>query len=142
MSSTRLEKTALAVSGGTAITVGALILATPHAFFASYGITLEANASLLSELRAPAAGLAVCGVVMLIGIWRARVTPLSKSLALIVFLAFPAGRVLGLVVDVRPSEPIIAALIFEIVVAALCCIAFGRSMFSAEPQISDASTGQ
>jgi transposase InsO family protein len=42
----------------TALTIGAFILFAPHAFYGSYGITLGEDASLLSELRAPGAGLA------------------------------------------------------------------------------------
>jgi hypothetical protein len=40
MTPTLLEKLALGLSGLTALTIGALILSAPHAFFAGYGITL------------------------------------------------------------------------------------------------------
>lgn len=127
MSKTFLERTALGVSGLTAVGIGAFILAAPHAFFASYGITVGDDASLLSELRAPAAGLAAFGVLMLVGIWRTAVALVSKAAALTVFLAFPAGRLIGLVVDGLPSGPIVGALVFELAVAAFCLVAFGRS---------------
>ena len=121
-----LEKSALAVSGLTALGIGAFILAAPQAFFAAYEIDLGGNASLLSELRAPAAGLAVFGVLMLAGIWQGAMAPVSKLVALIVFLAFPAGRIIGLVVDGWPSGPILGALAFELFVAAFCLFAFTR----------------
>ncbi|WP_101069219.1 DUF4345 domain-containing protein [Roseovarius salinarum] len=70
MRSTKFEKIALGLSGLTAPTIGALILSAPHAFYASYGITLGEDASLLSELRATGAGLAGFGLLMLLGIWR------------------------------------------------------------------------
>ncbi len=136
MTSTVLEKTALGVSGLTAVGVGAFILAKPHAFFASYGITLGADASLLSELRGPAAGLAAFGVVILAGIWRTAMTPVSKVAALTVFLAFPSGRLIGLVIDGLPSGAIIGALVFELAIAALCILAFGRRTLSAHPHLS------
>lgn len=126
MTTSRFEKTALGLSGLTALGVGMFILIEPHAFFASYDIVLESDASLLSELRAPAAGLAAFGIIMLLGIWRAAITPISKVAALTVFLAFPAGRVIGLVVDGLPSDPILGALIFELAVAGLCIAAFSR----------------
>ena len=44
-----------------ALAIGGFILTAPMAFYASYGITLAPDASLLSELRAPGAGLAVLG---------------------------------------------------------------------------------
>ena len=136
MSITVLEKTALGVSGLTAIGIGALILAAPHAFFANYGITVGDDASLLSELRAPAAGLVTFGVLMLVGIWRPAMTYVSKAAALTVFLAFPAGRIIGLVIDGLPSGPIIGALLFELAVAALCVVAFGRRAEPARAELS------
>ncbi len=135
MSATKLEKSALGISGLTALAIGTFILAAPHSFFASYGIALGDNPSLLSELRAPAAGLAVFGVLMLAGIWKSAFAPVSKVLALSVFLAFPAGRIVGIVVDGMPSGAILGALAFELAVAALCILAFARrSERSMHPQ--------
>lgn len=140
MSVTVLEKTALGVSGLTAASIGVAILAAPHSFFASYGITVGNNASLLSELRAPGAGLAAFGVLMLLGIWRTAMTPMSRVVALIVFLAFPAGRLIGLIVDGLPSNHIIAALVFELAVAALCIVAFSRRSAPVQAQVSVSRT--
>lgn len=125
---TFLEKSALGFAGLTAVGIGGYILAAPHVFFASYGILLGDDASLLSELRAPAAGLLVFGVLMLAGIWRRSMAQVAKAAALTVFLAFPAGRIIGLVVDGWPSGPIIGALIFELAVAVLCVVAFSRGV--------------
>lgn len=136
MTVTVLEKIALGVSGLTAVGIGVFILAAPHAFFASYGITLGDDASLLSELRAPAAGLAVLGLLMLMGIWRTAMAPVSRAAAMTVFLAFPAGRLVGLVVDGLPSGPIIGALVFELSIAALCFVAFRRSAEPARAHLS------
>jgi len=140
MSLTTLQKIALGVSGLTALSIGTFILTAPHAFYASYGITLGDNASLLSELRAPGAGLAAFGVLMLAGIWRAAMAPVSKAIALTVFLAFPAGRLVGLVVDGLPSSGIIGALAFELAVALLCVIAFNRHPRLAAKRLSAART--
>ena len=134
--SDKLEKTVLAISGLTALGVGTFILVDPHGFYASYGITLADNASLLSELRAPAAGLSMFGLLMLVSIWRTAMTPVSITLALTVFLAFPAGRIIGLAVDGLPSDGILAALAFEIVIAALCVATFGRRLARPETQAS------
>ena len=141
MSVTVLEKVALCVSGLTAVGIGVAILAAPHTFFASYGITVGDGPSLLSELRAPAAGLAAFGVLMLLGIWRTAMTHMSKVVALIVFLAFPAGRLIGLIVDGLPSGPIIGALVFELAVAALCIMAFSRRSKLARKRLSVARAG-
>ena len=123
----RLEKTALLVSGLTAAGIGIAINANPFGFLASYGVTLEDNASLLSELRAPAAGLVAFGAVMLAGLWRPAIAPISKAMALCVFLAFPVGRLIGWTIDGVPSGAIIGALVVEIAIAALCLVAFART---------------
>lgn len=118
------QKIALGLSGVTAFGIGSLILAAPHAFYASYGITLGSDASLLSELRAPGAGLAAFGIVMLAGIFRQTLRAASIVAALSVFLAFPVGRIVGLVADGMPSPGIVAALVLELAIAALCIAAF------------------
>ena len=121
------ENLALGLAGLTVTGIGLAILAAPRAFYASYGIPLGDDPNLLSELRAPAAGLACFGALMLAGIWRRTMAPLSKSVALTVFLAFPAGRLLGIAVDGPPSGAILAALALELAIAGLCLIAFRRA---------------
>lgn len=124
MTPTLFEKFALGLSGITALTIGAFILFTPHAFYASYGISLGKDASLLSELRAPGAGLAGFGLLMLLGIWRHPILPVAMASALTIFTAFPAGRLVGLTVDGMPSGSVIGALVVELIIAALCFTAF------------------
>lgn len=131
MSLNLFEKVALGVSGLTAVGIGGFIMAAPQAFYASYGITLGNDPSLLSELRAPAAGLLALGALMLSGIWRSAMAQLAVAATLIVFLAFPTGRLIGLAVDGVPSGGIIGALVLEVAIAVLCVVAFrhrvGRS---------------
>ena len=121
---TVVQNIALGISGVTALGIGGFILASPHDFYASYGIALGADPSLLSELRAPGAGLAAFGAVMLAGIVRPALRQAAVVAALTVFLAFPAGRVLGIVADGLPSQGILAALALELAIAALCLFAF------------------
>ena len=119
-----LQKTALGLSGAISFGIGAFILAAPHAFYASYGIELGADPSLLSELRAPGAGLAAFGVVMLSGLFRSAMTLPAIVAAMTVFLAFPAGRLVGIAFDGMPSDGIVAALLLELAIATLCVFAF------------------
>lgn len=128
------QKIALGLSGVTALGIGISILAVPHAFYASYGIALGNNVNLLSELRAPAAGLTIMGIIMLMGIAREGLRQTSIIAALTVFLAFPAGRIIGILVDGMPSGSIVGALIIELVVAALLMVAFGRRVTTASSQ--------
>jgi hypothetical protein len=124
MTLTRFEKIMLCVSGLTALGIGTFILAAPLTFYASYGISLGDDASLLSELRAPGAGLAAFGALMLVGLVRHAFSTVSFVAALTVFLAYPAGRLVGLLVDGIPNGSILGALIIELVIAGLCLFAF------------------
>lgn len=136
MSLTLLEKIALGFAGLTAVGIGGFILAAPHAFYASYGIILGQDPSLLSELRAPAAGLLTLGVLMLSGIWRAEMALLAVTATFVVFLAFPAGRLIGVAIDGLPSGGIVGALVLEIAIAALCVFAFRRRIMRIKPELS------
>ncbi|ARE39703.1 membrane protein [Rhodovulum sp. P5] len=124
MTLTRFQKIALGISGITAFGIGAAILTAPHAFYAGYGIALGTEPSLLSELRAPAASLAAFGLLMLAGIVRQGFAPVSMAVALTVFLAFPAGRLVGVLVDGIPSAGLLGALAVELGIAGLCLVAF------------------
>ncbi len=124
MQLTRFQKITLGISGLTALAIGTLITLAPHAFYASYGITLGQDPSLLNELRAPGAGLAVFGALMLSGVLRATMAPIALAVALTVYLAFPAGRIVGIVMDGMPSGSVIGALAFEIIIAGLLFAAF------------------
>jgi hypothetical protein len=134
---TRLQTLALGLAGLTALAIGAAIAAAPHGFYASYGIALGPDPSLLSELRAPGAGLAAFGAVMLAGLVRPALRQAAVVAALTVYLAFPAGRVLGLVVDGLPSGGILGALAFELAIAGLCLTAFRRGT---DPAVTRAVT--
>jgi len=129
MRPTLFEKIALGLSGLTAFTIGASILFAPHAFYAAYGINLAQNANLLSELRAPGAGLAGFGLLMLLGVWRQEILPVAMAVALTIFIAFPTGRLIGFALDGLPSGNIIGAFLFELIIAALCLAAFRRRLW-------------
>ncbi|HBG99869.1 MAG: DUF4345 domain-containing protein [Rhodobacteraceae bacterium] len=121
---TRFQKITLGIAGATALGIGGAILFAPQGFYAGYGIAIGSDPSLLSELRAPGAGLAAFGAVMLAGIFRPALRQPAMVAALAVFLAFPAGRLVGLVADGMPSNGILAALLLELVIAALCVLAW------------------
>lgn len=135
MTLARPQKIALGIAGVSALGIGTAITFTPHAFYVSYGITLASDPSLLSELRAPGAGLAVLGAVMLAGIVRQSLSEVALVSALVVFLGFPAGRIVGLAFDGIPSAGIMAALAFELAVAGLCLFAFRPGRGRAEMRV-------
>lgn len=126
MTTTRLQKLTLGIAGATALGIGAAIVVAPQAFYAGYGIALGTDPNLLSELRAPAAGLAALGAIMLAGAFRPTWTPVSATVALAVFLAFPAGRLVGIALDGLPSSAVLGALAIELAIGLLCVAAFRR----------------
>lgn len=124
------EKSALFISGISAFGIGCLIVFTPHSFYASSGIVFDNDVNLLSELRAPAAGLLTLGIFMLLGIIRPALAQISIFSTLVVFITFPAGRLISIVFDGLPSAAIIGALIFELLIAVLCLTAFRRRLIN------------
>jgi hypothetical protein len=123
------EKSALGLAGLTALVIGASILVAPHGFYASYGITLGHDPSLMSELRAPGAGLAALGLMMLLGNLNRTWLPVSIAVALAVYIAFPVGRLVSLAIDGAPSGGILVALCAELGIAAVCLLAFRRRLW-------------
>ncbi len=120
----KLQKTTLSIAGVTAMLIGVFIAIDPASFYASYGIKLEGNADMLSELRAPGLNLAVLGMVMLAGIAKSSLRPLAVSASVVVFSSFAAGRLLGILIDGMPSDKVVTALIIEVVIAAMCLAVF------------------
>ena len=136
MTLTLLQKIALGTSGATSLGIGAFILSAPFAFYASYGIALVPDPSLLSELRAPGAGLVASGAIMLAGIFRQGLAQVAVAFALAIFLAFPAGRIVSLAMDGMPSAGILAALALELAIAAFCLFAFRPGARGAAPRVA------
>lgn len=119
------QKLVLSIAGLTAASIGSYILFAPQAFYSGYGITLGQDPSMLSELRAPGAGLTALGAIMLGGVVRNDWQPFAIMSALAVYIAFPGGRLVSFLADGVPSQNILAAFAIEIVIAALCIAAFG-----------------
>ncbi|WP_114008162.1 DUF4345 domain-containing protein [Cohaesibacter intestini] len=125
MQTTLFQKVTLVLGGLIALAIGCFLLLDPQAFYASYGVALGTDPSLLSDLRAPGAGLASLGGIMLAGAWRAAWTPFALIAALSVYCAFPIGRIVSLVLDGMPSSGILGAFAIEVVIALLLLLAFG-----------------
>lgn len=121
---TRFQSLALGTAGVLAAGIGTALTVAPAAFLAGSGIALGADPSLLSELRAPGAGLAVLGAVMLAGLRRPALRPVALIAAATVYLGYPLGRLVGIAMDGVPSTEILAALAVEIAVALALATAF------------------
>lgn len=122
-----LESLALLASGLPALGIGVAIAVAPRAFYAGYGVALGADPSLLSELRASGAALAVLGAAILAGLALPAMARAVLALGAAVFLAYAAGRIIGLALDGPPSPGLIEALAIETAIGALCLVARRRS---------------
>jgi hypothetical protein len=94
------------------------------AFYAGYDIPLRGNTDMSSELRAAGVNLGVLGMMMLAGVTVTPIRPPAVAAGLVVFCAYPAGRLLSIAADGWPSEKVLLALLVELVIAALCLVAF------------------
>jgi hypothetical protein len=116
----------LGVSGLTAAAIGLAITLDPQAFYSSHGIQLTPQPSLMSELRAPGAGLSVLGLIILAGAFVQGMASRAASLGAAVFFAFAAGRLVSFALDGRPTDGILLALGLEFVLGLLCFRAAGQ----------------
>lgn len=108
------SKVVLAISGLVAMVIGGAILVTPAAFFASSGVALSADPSLLSEVRAPGGALLVAGLVIALGAFFAELTLTAGVVSALLYLSYGLSRVLGMAVDGMPATGLVVATAVEI----------------------------
>ena len=126
MNNTMGEKSVLVVAGGIAIGIGLLAGVSPVAFYASSEIVLENNASLLSEVRAPAMALTVFGLIMLLAVMKPKMRTAALAMAAMLYLSYGGGRLISLAMDGLPHTNLLVALALEIGVGLLCAYTFWR----------------
>jgi hypothetical protein len=68
MNTSLLHKAVLLVSGATAVYIGGSVIASPDAFYAAYGISLQGDVSLANELRASGGSVLMLGLLILSGL--------------------------------------------------------------------------
>lgn len=111
---TRLTQAYLALAGLTALFVGLSMLSMPAAFYSSYGIDPTLSPSLASELRSPGVLLTIIGLFLAYGI----ISPQWRNFALwgaaLFYLAYATGRSLSLALDGIPSNSLLTAGAFEL----------------------------
>ena len=108
----------LFAAGLLLLVIGGTILLIPHTFYASDGIILGNDPSLLSEIRAPGGLLAGSAVLILIGTFRHELRSLALTLTILVYGSFGLSRLLSLALDGMPSNNLMTATVIELVVAA------------------------
>ncbi len=64
---------------------------------------------------------------MIAGLFKGSLSKTSVVVAKFVFLAFPLGRVMGILIDGIPSHAVLTALAIEVAIAILLFVAFGKT---------------
>ncbi|MGI3186288.1 DUF4345 domain-containing protein [Nioella aestuarii] len=128
MTLSRFTDLVLATAGLTAIAISLAILVAPAAFYASYGIVLGSDPSLLNELSAPALMLLAAGAVMLAGIFRKALTRPALWLAAGLYSAYALSRGVTMALHGLPSDGLIMAAGIEAAIGGLAIAALLRSV--------------
>jgi hypothetical protein len=116
----KTEKAVLLVAGSLLILVGAFILASPVEFYASNGIELGADVSLLNELRAPAGLLLTAGLFVIGAVFARRQADTALWLAALIYLSYAGSRFLSMAFDGVPAAGLIQAAALESIVGIAC----------------------
>ena len=127
----------LGLSGLMALWIGAAILIDPTAFHAGNGITLGADPSLLSEVRAPGGALLVLGGLMLAGAFVRALTFASTAVAAAVYLAYGLSRLLAMALDGMPATGLVGATAIELATGTLCLLFLPRAFRSTAPRLEE-----
>lgn len=118
-----LIRALLLASGLLAAGIAATVLFAPDAFYTGYGISVDSNVNLANELKAPAGLLLMAGLLMLIGVFRARFVVPSLATAAAIYLSYGTSRLLSMAMDGVPDSALVTAAIIEIAVGAACFFA-------------------
>ncbi|MFY0598570.1 MAG: DUF4345 domain-containing protein [Cyclobacteriaceae bacterium] len=119
MEKSKLVKALLVVSGMIGMGIGGALLFAPVAFEASVGVSLGRDINLLSELRAPGGMIVIAGVLIMLGVFISRMTPISVFLSCLFYLSFGLSRVVGMILDGIPNQSILTSAIIEMVIGLL-----------------------
>ncbi|MEO1621925.1 MAG: DUF4345 domain-containing protein [Cyanobacteria bacterium J06632_3] len=121
----------LSISGLLLLIIGSTILLMPQAFYASDGVVLGNNPSLLSEVRASGGMLTGGALVIFAGVVRPTVRSLAMTLSVLIYGSFGLSRLLSLNLDGMPSNTLLVATAVELTVAAI-----GITMLLLQPKAS------
>ncbi len=117
----------LVICGLILLVIGLSITLSPVTFYASSGITLGNDPSLINELRAPAGMLMVSGVILLLGVIIVSLRSYAWLLSTLVYLPYGFARVIGFTAAGVPNESIVLAAVIEIVLGLVSLAMFLKS---------------
>ena len=116
MKNSKVLKTILIISGLIASGIGVAILFAPTAFYATYGIELGSDVSLLNEIRAPGAALLASGILIISGAFVDKLAFTAVVVSTLLYLSYGLSRVMSIAIDGMPVEGLVQAAILEIII--------------------------
>lgn len=119
-------KCVLLLSGAIASGIGATILTVPSTFYASYGIVLGTDPSVLSETRAAGGSLLAMGLLMMAGAFVSALTFTAILVAVFVYLSYGLSRLLSLALDGWPDSGLVEAAVLELAIGPILVVALFR----------------
>ncbi|GAA2973889.1 DUF4345 domain-containing protein [Actinokineospora diospyrosa] len=117
----------LGLAGLVAVAIGAAQLLAPAAFHEASGLPAVHDPGALGEIRAVGAAILGIGGVITAGVFRPGLSRLSALLGTGFYLAFGAGRALGVAVDGVPPGSLLGAMAAEIVLGLACAYVLART---------------
>lgn len=122
MKNSKALKTILIISGLIASAIGAAILFTPVAFYATYDIELGGNLSLLNEIRASGGALLASGILIISGAFVEKLAFTAIVVSTLLYLSYGLSRIISIAIDGMPEAGITQAALFEILTGLACVV--------------------
>jgi len=119
-------KIVLLLSGSIMTGIGLAVLILPAPFYATNGIALGANPSLLNEVRASGGALAGAGGLVLAGLFVSGLARLSMVIAAVLYGMYGISRLFSMAIDGMPADGLTGAAILELLISALCLFVLVR----------------
>lgn len=126
MQNTTALKALLVISGLILIGVGGAILFMPVGFFATSGIDLGGNLSLLNEIRPPGGALLAGGIIIISGAFIPLLTFTSLVLSILIYLSYGLSRILSMALDGIPDGTLVMVTGLEMILGLMGVLALIR----------------
>jgi hypothetical protein len=105
----------LIVAGLVAGALGTMILLSPVAFYAGYGLLVDGQVDLLNELRSHGLGLLAAGLFIASAAFLSQLVTSATFLATALYLSYGTSRIVAMALDGLPSSGLQLAAGIEIV---------------------------
>ncbi|MEQ9490467.1 MAG: DUF4345 domain-containing protein [Alphaproteobacteria bacterium] len=131
MKTVLLTKGVLLLGGSIITGIGLAVLLFPDLFYATNGIALGTDPSLLSEVRASGGVLVGAGGLIFAGLFISGLASTSLTIAAVLYGAYGVSRMVSMALDGMPAEGLVWAAVLELFMAALYLVVLVRNRIEA-----------